>query len=842
MNFYRKVISRSFDNGLRVFVLPQPTDSVEVECFIKTGSIHEAEHLGRGLSHFLEHMLFQGCRNYPGTEAADTIDRLGGSINAYTSYDHTVFHANLAARHLETAIDVLASMVRSPDLPEARFAAERDVILREQELGMDQPERRLYERLNAELFRVHPVRHPIIGYRELIAGVTREMVQEYHRRRYTPDRTFWVVTGGIDPEDVFHRIGDRLGEWPVAYLAEPALPQEPKQCALRRAGFEFADPLARLALAIRIPGIAHRDLPALDILAGLIGMGDGGRLVRSLELKQKLAIHLRSFCYAQPFGGLLGIGCTAEPGKLARLERGVFEELEKLRDGQLDQREVEREKTQQFAEHLRQLRNLREVAANIGGGVIGNDSPDLSDIYLENLQTVTLDDVIRVAKDYLGENALTVVTQIPTGAGRPGKVRNNATALIPTETTLSRGVHLVTIPDRRLPLIDLAVALPGGTIYESAATGGISALAAGLLTAGTGKHSESELLCRLDACGADLSVNTGLNSWIIELNAPRNRFRNALKLVAEILNGAAFGEAEFERDRCNRIELLKSREQSPRAAAENEARRILFGPHPYSWGKFGTKEQLAHITREDVVEFYRSRWHAPQVIFGFGGDCTPEEAFDWAGVLAAAVEWRESPVTLPSPPEFPAGETRRTLELAREQTAVIRAMPGPALCDSGIDFFEILLQAANGLSSRLFKSVREENALAYTTGMQLSGGFHPGWLLFHATTTAEQAALADRLLRSEIERLATRGLSAEEFESAREGAAFAAAQNIESVDRALASAVLGLHYGRPLSELWSREERLRKLTITEVNTAIRPYLSNPAAVSVFAGRQPTEKQ
>ena len=199
MKFYRNVVSRTLENGVRIFVFPQPGTAVEVECFIRTGSIHEGARLGCGLSHFLEHMLFQGCRNYPGTAAADAIDRLGGSMNAYTSYDHTAYHANLAGRHLPEAVRILARMVRFPEFPEARFNEERQVILREEEMGRDNPERQLYTRLNAAVYQEHPLRHPVIGCRELIAEVTRDVMAEYYEMRYTPDRCFWVVVG--DAED-----------------------------------------------------------------------------------------------------------------------------------------------------------------------------------------------------------------------------------------------------------------------------------------------------------------------------------------------------------------------------------------------------------------------------------------------------------------------------------------------------------------------------------------------------------------------------------------------------------------------------------------------------------------
>ena len=138
--------------------------------------------------------------------------------------------------------------------------------------------------------------------------------------------------------------------------------------------------------------------------------------------------------------------------------------------------------------------------------------------------------------------------------------------------------------------------------------------------------------------------------------------------------------------------------------------------------------------------------------------------------------------------------------------------------------------------------MREENSLAYSTGMRLSGGFHPGWLLFYAVTTAESAERALELLGSEQKRLAVNGLSETEFDAAREGAAFTAARGAESVAAALNSTLLSLHYGRDLNECFRHEAELRNTGREELNALLASYLSNPAAVRVLAGRLPNRKE
>lgn len=837
MKFYRNIVSKTLENGVKIFVFPQAGSAVEVECFLRTGSIHEGVHLGSGLSHFLEHMLFQGCRDYPGTEAADAIARLGGSMNAYTSYDHTAFHANLSGRHLPEAVRILSRMVRFPDFPEERFAKEREVILREEEMGRDNPERLLCSQLNASIFREHPLRHPILGYRELIAKVTREIVAGYHADRYTPGRCFWVIVGDAEPERAFDLVEEEMADWARRSLAEPEIPSEPTQCAARFEDFSFSDPLARIACGVRIPEISHPDIAGCDLLSGVLGMGDGSRLVRLLELDSQLAIHLRSFSFSHGAGGILAVTACALPNKLNKLESALKRELEAIRKGALSKAEIEREKIQQFSEHLRGLRDLREIAANIGGSVIAGGTPNLSDVYLERLDRLTLDDINRIAKEYLDPERFSFVRQHPQSR-KPKAFPMRKPQIVPQLATLENGARLVTLSDRRLPIVDFSLVLPGGTIFERANEGGISGLAADLLTAGAGTWSEGNFLSRLDSCGANFSVHAGLNSFLIECSCPRRHFSRMFQLLKAAVASPAFEQAAFEREKENRRALLKSRALSPSSAAKDACRRLMFGKHPYSWGTAGFPEQLEALTREQIVTFYFSRLVPEQTIFGWGGDCAQEEAEKWTRELAAEIPWQKERIALPPEPVFPEQAQMAEIPLPREQTMVLCAVPGPALNDERLSMCEILFQAENGLASPVFKLVREENSLAYSTGMQLTGGFHPGWLLFYAVTAADSAKRALELLESERKQLASNGLSKAEFESAQEGAAFAAARNAESISSALNTTLLSLHYGHDIGECFRHEADLRAVGHRELNAFLTHYLSNSSVVRVLAGRLP----
>ncbi len=824
MKFFANAAGHMLDNGLRSYAMELGGGAVEVQCFVATGSIDEGGRLGWGLSHFLEHMLFQGSEGYPGTAVADTVAALGGSCNAYTWLDRTVYHMSMAAEHLETAVALLAAMVRHPALTAERFEAEKQVILRECDRGRDQVSGRLFEELAAGLFPDDPVRIPVIGYPELLRKVDRAVMLDYYERRYRPQRCFLVAVGAVESGQ-FNRLVERyFGDWERDGLDEPAV--APRRTAVtlpRERDFVFPDALERIAVGVRLPEISAPEFPACDVLFSALGAGSGGRLVRSLELKRRLAIDLRSFCFAVPGGGLGGVSGAAAPGRFAELLRSLHAELDSVASGALPEAEIEREKRQQYADRLRRLRDPGTVAADLGNAVFESGTPAFADIYNDRIAAVAPAEVRRAAGVLARELRLTV-RQLTA----PRRSRRRTAAAGAGDLTVMKsasGLRTVAVVDRRLPLVEFSLLLPLGALFEPAECAGASALAAALLTAGTRKRSESALLTRLDALGAEVNTTVGFNSGVVELSAPRRGFEAAFRLLMEILAGPRFDTVAFAREQQRMVELLRSRAMSAPQAAFDRGRALLFGAdHPYGIGRSGTVESVTRLTPERVREFYFSRLVAGRAIAGFAGDCTPEEAAGWSGRLAAELAWGPDRVTAAPEPRFPDHLIRDCVPLEREQSVVMRLVPGAAL---GIApdrlAMEVFAQAENGLSARLFKRVREDNALAYSVGMEMLGGFRRGCFAFHVATAPDGIARAEALIDEELQRLAGTGLDEAEFSMARSGARFNALRETESCHRRLGAALLNLHYGFEAAEADRTADKLNELSREEVNAAIAGY-------------------
>jgi zinc protease len=842
MNIFDDIQSFELDNGMRLWVKERPEQpAVEIQCHVATGWIHEGEYLGCGLSHFLEHMLFQGCRDYPGTRAADRIHELGGNANAYTSFESTVYHAEVPKANFSGAFDVIASMVRYPDFPAKRFEAESQVIRRESEMYLEHPDRRLTLQLLSTVYRHGPLGANGIGYPEQVAAVTRDMMIDYYRKRYAPGRIFWVVVGAVKVGDVFAAAEQRLGDWSRGRLDEPVLPAEPEQLESRDLTTQFKDPMARLALGAAIPAATHRDMPAIDILCGMLGLGDASRLVRVLRQETELASRVEVFNFSSTVGGLIGIMTSGTPEKRMKLEKTLFAELAKVRAGDLAEAGVKREKLQQITDHYRGLRANSGIAGVLSNGIRLTGSPHFVPNYMDRLARTTRTEVVAAAERYFAPERCSIIRQLPPEAAKKKAVRHAPEPPRPEELPVGeKGLRSIRIVDRALPLIDFALVMPGGAIREPAGAGGVSMLVAQLLPAGCGLCGESEFARKLDECGATLDISSGLNSLMIRVNAPRRRFDAVMKLVAAMLAEPDFGDRQFQRERRNLIDDFRSRLQQPLFAAEVEAGRMMFGNHPYANGAAGSPESLKRLTAVDCRTFYRRIADPASCIAGFGGDLPEKEVAGWVGELSGLLGGG-APPPLPDAPVFPAATGRRELELDRDQTAVGYSLPGVDAMGTDILAFNLLSSAENGLSSRLFKAVREDHALAYRTEMQMSSGFHRGKVTFAAITTADSADRALELLIREAHRVGSRGLTAKEFAEAKAACLFNFERRISHVESHLASVQMELFYGGSIATFQEQIEYLRQLSHAECNGILKKYLNRAAGQTVIAGRRGTQQ-
>src|SRR5689334_13594041 len=230
------------------------------------GSIHEGKWLGAGLSHVLEHMLFKGTTTRPGSRIDQEVQEAGGYMNAYTSFDRTVFHIEAPSSGARVAIDVLCDIMQHATLPPEEMEKEKQVIVREMDMNVDDPNRRASRRLFEAAYVKSPYRFTIIGYPDIFHELRAEDIRAYYQEKYAPNNVFFVVAGDVKSEVIAAQIRTAYAKAKAKALPPVLLPQEPKQLAAREVIEEAPIELAYFHLAWHIPELSHPDIPVLDVL------------------------------------------------------------------------------------------------------------------------------------------------------------------------------------------------------------------------------------------------------------------------------------------------------------------------------------------------------------------------------------------------------------------------------------------------------------------------------------------------------------------------------------------------------------------------------------------------
>src|SRR5437763_2334393 len=481
-----------------------PVASVQAWC--ATGSIYEDDKLGAGLSHILEHMLFKGTKTQKASEIAQKIQDVGGYINAYTSFDRTVFWIDVPKDGVQTALTVLSDAMMNSTLPPEEYAKEQEVIRREFAMGLDDPDRQAGLLLFATAYQRHPYRLPVIGEIEIYNQLTQEQLMQYYKSRYVPNNLTFIVVGDVDGEKIHQQLADFFKIYPEKSLKPIFVPEEPPQLGRREVHNEFATELSRLSLAWHIPELTHPDVPALDLLSTILGEGRSSRLYQRVREQAGLAFGISAFSYTPGDAGLLGVDATVDPKKREDAEKLILQIIGEVKQAGATADELAKAKKMSLGHHLDALTTMRGQASDIGSNWMLTRNLDFSRDYFNAVQKVTLDDIKRVAATYLTENNLAVVSLNPKGslAGKAEGAKAVAAGEI-QKFDLSNGLRLLVREDPRLPLVAMGAVFRGGLLAENPQDNGITRLMAKVLLKGTKTRTAEQIANQIEAVGGSIS-------------------------------------------------------------------------------------------------------------------------------------------------------------------------------------------------------------------------------------------------------------------------------------------------------------------------------------------------
>jgi len=756
-------------NGLTIIVQEDrsaPVASVQAWC--GTGSVNEDQHLGAGLSHILEHMLFKGTKTRSTNQIAQVVQDVGGYINAYTSFDRTVFWIDVPKDGVPTALDVLADAMMNSTLPAEEYVKEQEVIRREFAMGMDDPDRMATQLLFATAYQQHPYRLPVIGQLEVYNQLTREQVMAYYKARYVPNNLTFIVVGDVEAEKVRQQLSDLFKPYPEKSLKPVFVPGEPPQLGRREVHNEFPTELTRLAFAWHIPEVTHPDVPALDLLAGILGDGRSSRLYQRVREQSALAYSVAAFSYTPGDPGVFGVDATVDPKKRDPAEQLILQLIEELKRSGATAAELAKAKKTSLSHHLHALTTMRGQASDLGSNWVLTRNLDFSRDYLAAVQKVTLDDLRRVAAKYLVDQNLTVVSLNPKGS-LSGKTveRKSAPPADIQKFELANGLRLLVREDPRLPLVAMSAVFRGGLLAEQPQNSGITRLTAKTLLKGTKTRSAEQIADQIEAVGGAISSDAGNNSFSIALDVTQPDLKVGVELLADVLLNATMPEKSVAREKDVQIAGIKQEEEQPTIVARNILRQALFNHHPYALRANGSADSVQKLVQKDLLEFRDRYVVAKNGVISIFGNVKAAEVTQLCEQALAGMKPGALALTDAQPPA-PLGRNE-TVETEKEKTQGV-VMVGYR----GVDMFskdrhplELIDEASSDLGSRFFVRIREQMGLAYFVGASQMQGLVPGLFAFYLGTDPQKIEPVKAALLDEIAKLANEGLTEEELKRAK---------------------------------------------------------------------------
>jgi len=783
-------------NGLTVLIQESHSAPVvALQAWVKVGSADEGPG-ERGLAHVHEHMLFKGTQRRGVGEIGAAVEAAGGEINAWTSYDETVFDLVLASRFLDQGLDILADALLHSSFEESALRAELEVVVDEIRRSRDLPERSLTEHLFTTAYQQHPYRHPIIGSVRSVQALTRQQVLDFYQRWYRPSNMVLVLAGDLDPKRALRRVEELFAEAPEGAAPPQRRPEEPAQRSLR--AHIAWDPVSEshLALGFPIPRLQHEDVPAIDLLAVLLAQGESSRLEQEVRRRRALATDVYAYAYTPRDAGLLVVGGSTPPERSERALVALTEETLRLTREPVSEAELERARQVLRTEVVYQKETVEGTARKLGyyeavAGDLGYEAR-----YHERLARLDPKTLLAVAQRYLRAERMSVAMLLPR---RPGEeppeeladldLARVAALVAEAEAKLSqrfhspalppaqRGVHRVRLdngltlliqPDPSVPLVALRAVFLGGLRAEQDAQQGIENLLARLLTRGTASRSAEQLAQRFDEMGGELAGVSGRNTLGLKAEVLSEHFTPALELLADCLLHPAFPQAEVARERSLVLEEIQARDDNLASLAFRAFAQELFGQHPYRFDPLGEQHTVAHIERDALERHYRRRYTPAQLTLAVVGDVDPAEVLRQVQrLLGGPSAPGQRPAALPDWPR-PEAPRLAVRHMEREQAHLVLGFPGARLDAADRFALDLLATVLSGQGGRLFLELRERRAMAYSVGAVTQEGVEPGYFAIYLACAPDRIDEAIEAVLAQLALVRDEGITQAELRRAQE--------------------------------------------------------------------------
>ncbi len=838
------------ENGLTLYTREDHSKPlISLFSVVDGGSRTETQDIA-GLSHFYEHLIARGGSKRQGeTEFRRRMNVLGEE-RIYTYDDGTAYGMTVPTSNFEEAIWRLADFMMDLKPDSASILKERTIVMEEYKMSYaDNPAGRVYEMLFKAAFTNSPYYPTTIGLPEVIRTADYDKLKTFYEERYVPNQIVMTVVGDFQTDEMIRQIRETFGGYRPGRISFESGRVEPPQTAFRQTSDSMQVSSTYVLMGYHLPPTASADTPALRVLSYILGAGGTSRLEKTLKLDENLVLYVYSYPEWMRDASLLYVGLQCDPQQEERAMQKVFAEIQRLAIQGITAEELKAAQEKLIAEDIMANETYMGQAEN--NTLFAVRKAQTLAVQMQDLiRSVRLEDLSRVARQYLDPTNATLAIIVPNGspirdyapvaaeyAWKQPQAAVAAAAAATQYIQLPNGLTLIAREDHASPTACVSVFIRGGQWLEPDGKSGVAYLTAALLDRGTEKYTREEFQAEKERLGIHLWNYAAGDYLQAGFTGLSDRMSGGLHLLDQMLFHPTFPESEFSRSRDDQLQAVKAVEDQPWEYTHREALADLYQASPYRRLVIGAESDIRSLSREDVLEYYRRAFVPADIVVAAAGDFDAAKLLQELSALWGNQPAQSPPAIKPAKDKPAKGIQARGVFKDKDQNTFNYSWLAPRAADP--DFLPMIL-AKRILSTKLFYKWIYDVGIAYRMWTRMFPAMGQSRFYFEMGVSDENFDRARQGVLADLQAFLSKPVSADDLalakqdESTRHSMIY---QTNQGVADGLGSwEALGLGY-QFFEEF---PKKLETVTAKQVESAARKYLSTSDYHFVNIGRAKVE--
>jgi len=877
-----QITDLTLNNGLKVLLKEvHASPVVSVWSWYKVGSKNERPGI-TGISHWVEHMNFKGTKEFSKGDMWNLVERAGGYENGYTWLDVTTYVETLPRDKLDLGLKMEKERMASSLFDSAEVSTERGVIISELQGGENYPETNLDEKLWSLAYDAHPYRFPTIGWLSDIEKITREDLYNYYKSYYMPNNATVVVVGDFETEKIIPRLKELFenispGKKPETLRTVESIQKGEKRFILKGGG-----DTKYMEIGYKIPETFNHDFYPLLVLDAILTGAKGAntwssdywsqaskssRLYKAL-VDEKLVTRVRGVLIPFAHPNLYTFNLTlAEDKDFKEVEERLYKEIDRLKTELVPEAEFEKALNQLKSKLSYESESVTDQAHQLGYYETIS-SYKLYYSLLDSLNQVKKEDMKRVAEKYLNEDQRTVGWYIPaqddkalsSGSSegfsksyyksyssektnsQPGikvEVTESKYPLQAKKVVLKNGMVVLIKENHSTSSVNILFNLKAGSFFDPNKKHGLANFTASTLDRGTDNLSKDKIAEEIDFSGAELYINTAVQTVNISSKSLSSDYKKILALLGDMIINPSFPEEEMKKVRKEILSYIDENLNNTSSVAEDNLHRLLYPEqNPYHWPVIGEKDQVVSLTRQDLDNFHNRFYLPNNTVLAIVGDVNVNDVMDLIDKIFSS--WSPGKKAIYKAQNLYPSENPEeiNLDLAdKTQSDIALGYLAPAREDK--DFYPFLVMnhiiGQFGMGGKMGRIIREEQGFAYYVYSYFPGSFtQPPWLL-RAGVNPKNVQKAVESMKTELDKLRNDLVEEDELQKSKEAMIGSLPVSLETNGGIANQLITQEFYNLGMDYLDKYPKIINSVTREDIRRVARKYLKPKAYKLVISG-------